>query len=208
MDDDLLPISGLQHLIFCPRQCALIHVERVWAENRLTVEGDQLHARVEDGETTTRGALKTYRTLPLISRTLGLIGQADVVEIHGNDDREPQTAFPIEYKRGNPKAHDADSVQLCAQAFCLEEMLGLEVPEGALFYGEPRRRQKVIFDQALRKKTLEAVEQFRAMMATQTVPPPIHKPHCRSCSLKDICRPSLAEGKSATRWLERARAEA
>ena len=208
MDDDLLPISGLQHLIFCPRQCALIHVERIWAENRLTVEGNQLHARVEDGETTTRGALRTYRTLPLVSRTLGLVGQADVVEIHGNDDKEPETAFPIEYKRGKPKAHDADSVQLCAQALCLEEMLGLEVPKGALFYGKPRRRQKIIFDQALREKTLEAIEQFRAMMATQTVPPPIHKPHCRSCSLQDICCPSLAEGRSAARWLERARAEA
>jgi CRISPR-associated exonuclease Cas4 len=129
-EDDLLPISALQHLVFCPRQCALIHIERAWAENRLTAEGGLLHARVQSGETTTRGALRVLRALPLVSHRLGLTGYADVVEIHraeGGGER----AFPVEYKRGTTKAHDADRVQLCAQALCIEEMIGLPVTEGA-----------------------------------------------------------------------------
>jgi CRISPR-associated protein Cas4 len=120
-EDDLLPISALQHLVFCPRQCALIHIEREWAENRLTAEGGLLHARVQSGETTTRGALRVLRALPLVSHRLGLTGYADVVEIHraeGGGER----AFPVEYKRGTTKAHDADRVQLCAQALCIEEL--------------------------------------------------------------------------------------
>src|SRR5690349_8252356 len=138
-EDDLLPIAALQHFVFCPRQCALIHVERQWAENRLTAEGQLLHARVQSGETTTRGALRVLRGLPLVSRRLGLTGYADVVEIRR--DKDGEQAFPIEYKRGKSKPHDADRVQLCAQALCIEEMTGLPVPEGALFYGTPRRRE-------------------------------------------------------------------
>jgi CRISPR-associated exonuclease Cas4 len=150
-EDDLLPISALQHLVFCPRQCALIHIERAWAENRLTAEGGLLHARVQSGETTTRGALRVLRALPLVSHRLGLTGYADVVEIHraeGGGER----AFPVEYKRGTTKAHDADRVQLCAQALCIEEMISLPVTEGALFYGTPRRREIVAIDTALRTR--------------------------------------------------------
>ena len=205
-EDDLLPISALQHLVFCPRQCALIHLERVWAENRLTVEGDLLHARVQEGETTTRGVLRTHRSLPLASRRLGLSGYADVVEIVRREDGT-EAAFPVEYKRGAPKAHDADRVQLCAQALCLEEMLTLPVPEGALFYATPRRREPVVFDAGLRARTEALASELRAMIASRTVPPPRLGPHCRSCSLNDICRPELADGKRASAWIERARAE-
>ena len=205
-EDDLLPISALEHLVFCPRQCALIHVERVWAENRLTVEGDLLHARVQEGETTTRGVLRTHRSLPLVNRRLGLSGYADVVEIVRQEDGT-EAAFPVEYKRGMPKAHDADRVQLCAQALCLEEMLGLPVPDGALFYATPRRREEVAFDAGLRARTEALAAELRTMISSRTIPPPRLGPHCRSCSLNDICRPELAEGKRASAWIERVRAE-
>src|SRR3954447_6042851 len=162
-EDDLLPISALQHLVFCPRQCALIHVERQWAENRLTAEGQLLHARVQSGETTTRGALRVLRALPLLSRRLGLTGYADVVEIRRAKGGGEQ-AFPVEYKRGKTKPHDADRVQLCAQALCIEEMAGLPVPEGALFYGMPRRRETVVLDTALRERTETLITELRQMI--------------------------------------------
>jgi CRISPR-associated exonuclease Cas4 len=136
VEDDLLPISALQHLLFCERQCALIHVEQVWAENRLTVEGRHLHERVDGGEHETRGGLRTARALPIRSLRLGLAGRADVVEFHASEGAAgPPRVVPVEYKRGRPKSHRADEVQLCAQALCLEEMLGVHVAAGALFYG-------------------------------------------------------------------------
>ena len=205
-EDDLLPISALQHLVFCPRQCGLIHLERAWAENRLTAEGGLLHARVQSGETTTRGALRVLRALPLVSRRLGLTGYADVVEIHraeGGGER----AFPVEYKRGTTKAHDADRVQLCAQALCIEEMMGLPVTEGALFYGTPRRREAVVIDAALRTRTEALVTELRKMIESGILPPPRYGAHCRSCSLIEVCRPTLHGGRSAAAWIERMRLE-
>src|SRR5690348_7387348 len=148
-EDDLLPISALQHLVFCPRQCALIHLEQQWMDNRLTAERELLHARVQSGEVTTRGALRVLRALPLVSHRLRLTGYADVVEIHRGE-AEGEKAFPVEYKRGTTKSHDADRVQLCAQALCIEEMLSLPVTEGALFYGSARRRESVLFDDVLK----------------------------------------------------------
>jgi CRISPR-associated exonuclease Cas4 len=207
MDEDLLPISALQHLAFCPRQCALIHLEQVWAENRLTVEGDLLHEKVKEGDTTGRGAVRTWRSLPLVSRRLRLNGVADVVEIHRDGDGG-ERAYPVEYKRGKPKSHDADRIQLCAQALCLEEMLGMPVPEGALFYGEPRRRETVVLDIGLRRRTEALAAELWRMIDAHEVPPPVLAAHCRSCSLVDICRPTLAGGKSAARWVEQARREA
>ena len=205
-EDDLLPIAALQHFVFCPRQCALIHVERQWAENRLTAEGQLLHARVQSGETTTRGALRVLRGLPLVSHRLGLTGYADVVEIRRAAGGGEQ-AFPVEYKRGKSKPHDADRVQLCAQALCLEEMTGLPVPEGALFYGTPRRREAVPLDAALRERTEALVAELRRMIDDRAAPAPRHGPHCRSCSLLDICRPTLSAGRSASAWTERMRLE-
>jgi len=205
-EDDLLPISALQHLVFCPRQCALIHIERAWAENRLTAEGALLHARVQSGASTTRGALRVLRALPLVSRRLGLTGYADVVEIHraeGGGER----AFPVEYKRGTTKAHDADRVQLCAQALCIEEMMGLPVIDGALFYGTPRRREAVVFDTALRQRTEGLVTELHDLIERGVLPPPRYGAHCRSCSLVDVCRPTFYGGRSAAAWTERMRIE-
>ena len=205
-EDDLLPISALQHLVFCPRQCALIHLDREWAENRLTTEGALLHARVQSGETTTRSALRVLRSLPVVSHRLGLTGFADAVEIHRTEGGG-ERAFPVEYKRGTTKPHDADRAQLCAQALCIEEMLGLPVTEGALFYGTPRRREKVLFDDVLRARTESLVGELRSLFDLRVLPPPRYGAHCRSCSLVEVCRPTLYLGRSASAWTERMRTE-
>jgi CRISPR-associated exonuclease Cas4 len=202
-DDDLLPISALQHFVFCPRQCALIHVEKAWAENRLTAEGALLHARVQSGETTTQSTVRVLRALPLVSHRLGITGFADVVEIHRTGGGEK--ALPVEYKRGKTKAHDADRVQLCAQALCLEEMLGFPVSHGALFYATPRRRDVVEFDTRLRVRTEAAIVELRQMLDAGVVPPPRYGSHCRSCSLIEVCRPKLYGGRSAVAWIEHMR---
>ncbi len=132
--DELVPLSALQHHLFCPRQCALIHVEQVWAEDAATAEGRLLHERVDAGGAETRPGIRVERGVALRSVRLGVSGRADVVEFHGR----PPVPFPVEYKRGKPKPHRADEVQLCAQAICLEEMSATG-PAGALFYGTTRR---------------------------------------------------------------------
>ncbi|WP_337998265.1 CRISPR-associated protein Cas4 [Oleispirillum naphthae] len=206
-DDDLRPLSALQHLAFCPRQCALIHGEQAWAENRLTAEGRILHERADSGEGETRGNLRIARGVRLVSRRLGLSGIADVVEFRrkaapgGAIVRRP---FPVEYKRGKPKAHDADRIQLCAQALCLEEMLGVEVPEGALFYGKPRRREAVAFLPELRRRVEDLAARLHALLHEPALPPPLSgDARCAACSLVEICRPGLA-GRSARAWTARA----
>src|SRR4051812_27370601 len=153
--DDLLPLSALQHLVFCERQFALIHVEGLWAENALTISGRQLHERADlPGEA--RGAsVRVARALPLRCDRLRLAGKADIVEFHrevADDGTALWRPFPVEYKRGRPKPGGADEVQLCAQAVCLEEMLGVAVPFGALFYGKTRRRKPVEFTPGLRER--------------------------------------------------------
>ena len=151
VEDALIPLSALQHQLFCPRQCALIHVEGLWAEDGATAEGRILHERVDAGRPERRPGVRIVRGMALRSLALGVSGIADVVEFSGR----PPRPFPVEYKRGKPKAHRADEVQLCAQAICLEEMFGGVVGEGALFYGTTRRRHPVVFDAALRMLTAE-----------------------------------------------------
>ena len=205
-EDDLLPLSALQHLLFCERQCALIHVEGLWAENRLTVEGRHLHERSDRGDGETRGPLRTARGIALRSLRLGLIGKADVVEFHHDPASGVLTsALPVEYKRGRPKRDNSDRVQLCAQALCLEEMLGLIIPVGALFYGTSRRRTEVAFDRALRETTEQAETRLHAMVAAGITPPARREPKCDSCSLLNLCLPDTAGARrSAQRFLERA----
>ncbi len=194
-----IPISALQHWQFCPRQCALIHVERLWAENRLTAEGRVLHARPDSGRPESRPGLRILRSVEIASTTHGIHGVADVVELTGR----PPRPFPVEYKRGRPKPHRADEVQLCAQALCLEEMFSCTIPEGALFYGQSRRRKPVAFDNELRALTLSVIAAVQEMFASGRLPPPEYAPRrCDSCSLNALCRPKLR--KSAARWLERA----
>lgn len=204
--DDPLPISALQHAVYCMRQAALIHIERIWAENRFTAEGRVLHdVAHEAGSRKSRG-VRRVTALPLASRRLNLAGVADVIEFHVGSDGE--IAFPIEYKRGKPKLHRADEVQLCAQALCLEEMAGRPVPEGALFYGETKRRVAVPFDAELRKLTVDTALAFGALVAEGRTPPPVWKAgRCRACSLIELCRPK-AMAKSALGFRQRALAAA
>lgn len=187
--DNPIPLSALQHAVYCLRQAALIHLERVWAENRFTAEGDVLHAVADKGGKRKMKGIRRVMALPLASSRLNLVGVADVVEFITADDGS-ETAFPVEYKRGKPKLHRADEVQLCAQALCLEEMLGHPVPEGALFYAETRRRVVVPFDVALRQQTEEAAMALRDMFRREATPPPTAlAARCRACSLIELCRP-------------------
>lgn len=197
-EDALVPVSALQHYLFCPRQCALIHIERIWTEDGATAEGRLLHERVDGGRPDRRAGVRTVRGLVLRSFVHGLAGKADAVEFHG------ATPFPVEYKRGRPKAHRADEVQLCAQALCLEEMFGMTVPEGALFYGKTRKRQIVSFDGELRALTARIAADCRVMIASGSTPPPHETPFCRRCSLAGTCRPGRLEKPPAIRrWLAR-----
>lgn len=192
-EEDLLPISALQHYVFCPRQCGLIHVAGVWAENRLTAEGRVRHERVHGRGEERRGDVRREFGLRLQSLRLGLSGQADVVEFHRSG---PQwIPFPVEHKRGKPKSDRCDAVQLCAQAMCLEEMTGQDVPQGALFYGTTRRRQDVCFEKELREKTEQAAEAVRNMIQGKSIPSVERGKRCRACSLAEICGPDLVTGE-------------
>lgn len=208
-ESQLLPISALQHLLFCERQAALIHVERLWAENRLTVEGGLMHKRAHDPHqhAPTRRGARVTRGLELACRRLGLAGVADVVEFPTEKPGEPP--LPIEYKRGRPKAHDADRVQLCAQALCLEEMLGVSIPVGAIFYGRTRRRDDVTLDAALRTRTEAAAERLHTMIAAGETPRARREPKCDRCSLLNLCMPdALRPRKTAWAYMREAAAAA
>jgi CRISPR-associated exonuclease Cas4 len=187
--DDFLPMSALQHLSFCPRQCALIHVEGVWADNVRTVEGTLLHERADLPGAETRPGVRVVRALWLRSERLRLVGRADVVEFvrHGRDER----AHPVEYKRGVRAAWGHDEVQLCAQAMALEEMLGASVTSGALYYGRSRRRREVPFDQALRERTIRLAEELHEMVREARTPEPRYGAHCNECSLNEACMPEI-----------------
>lgn len=207
-EDGLVPLSALQHFLFCPRQCALIHVEQIWEEDAATAEGRLLHERTDAGGRESRPGVRVARSLALRSFALGVAGRADVVEFHGAARGQRGQPFPVEYKRGKPKAHRADEVQLCAQAICLEEMFSVEVGEGALFYGVTRRRTPVAFDHDLRALTARVAALTRAMIAEGRTPLAVKTPACRRCSLEDACQPDRFERPpSVARWLARQLAE-
>jgi len=201
-DSDLLPLSALQHFIYCPRQCALIHLEQQWTENRFTAEGRANHDRVDRPEHETRDGIRYEYAVLLRSLKLGLIGKADVVEFHPADGDvkyeilnlkstgKTLRVFPVEHKRGRPKPTHCDWVQLCAQALCLEEVLEVEIEEGAIFYGLPRRRQPVVFTPELRAETKETAEALHKLMASGKTPPPEYiEKKCSACSLRETCMP-------------------
>lgn len=211
-EEDFLQLSGLQHFIFCRRQWALIHIENQWKENLRTVEGNLMHARAHDEkQRERRGDLLILRGLPVFSRSLGISGQCDVVEfrtdpagvpLHGEDGLwQP---CPVEYKRGKPKSHDADQMQLCAQAMCLEEMLCCTIPEGALFYGEPRRRTAVPFTEDLRQAVRDALKEMHQLFQRGYTPRVKPSKSCNACSLKELCLPALTRRGSAAAYLQNA----
>lgn len=193
-------LSRLQHYLFCPRQFALIELEDQWVENILTAQGQVLHQRVNEQASTQRGQVRIVRALPLASARYGIEGIADVVELHRQEDQS-DLPYPIEYKRGKPKTHRADEVQLCAQALCLEEMFACPIEHGALFYGETHRRCPIVFDDDLRALTLQTIAACRALIKTGITPPAHYsKATCPACSLQPICHPTQFQ-KSAQHWL-------
>ena len=196
-EDALLPRSALQHLLFCERQCALIHVERLWAENRLTVEGRHLHERADSGRSESRPGVRIARALPIRSLRLGLVGRADVVEFHDAGLGGARRVVPVEYKRGRPKSDDSDRVQLCAQALCLEEMLGVAIPAGALYYGQTRHRHDVAFDGTLRALVERSAARLHALVAGGVTPQAVRAPKCDGCSLLSLCLPAPPRPRSA-----------
>jgi CRISPR-associated exonuclease Cas4 len=198
-EDDLLQLSGLQHILFCERQCALIHLEQIWVENLYTAQGRLLHERADRPGHESRRDVRVEYGVPLRSLSLGLSGKADVVEYHRQEDGTWRP-YPVEYKRGRPKQENWDKVQLCAQALCLEEMLAVEVPEGALFYGKNRRRQVVAFDGHLREETRITAERFHRLVDAGRTPPAAYQKKCDSCSLLEICLPKGFGGAGSIAW--------
>lgn len=197
--DDFIAISALQHYAYCPRQFALIHVEQVWAENRFTAEGRILHQRVDSNEAEQRGKLRYERSVSLISQQHGLKGKMDLLEIEAGD---PARYFPVEYKRGKPKIEVWDRVQLCAQAFCIEEMRMTTVTEGAIWYWEVRRREPVLFDQYLRDQTTEIIEDARTLFNSGATPKPlVKKIRCRACSLNELCQPDAFRADKSKQYV-------
>lgn len=203
MDDEPIPLSALQHYLYCPRQCALIHVERLWAENRETAEGRMLHQRADQPAVEQRHGVRTVTAMPISAPDLGIIGVADVVEFHAAATGEQP--YPVEYKRGRPKAHRADEVQLCAQALCLKAMFDCRIPEGALYYGKTRRRLVVPFDAELRRLTQDTIVATRELLTGGRTPTAAYeRKRCDACSLIDLCQPQLlARAGHIQHWLER-----
>jgi CRISPR-associated exonuclease Cas4 len=242
-EEQFIPISALQHWLYCPRQCALIHLEQAWAENKFTAEGRVMHENAHEGADETRAGVRITRGMPVVSQELGITGQCDVVEFAacggdlkleisdlkkmkregdsrfeisdlrrvrdaGSDASEGDLKFqisnfkctvqavPVEYKRGKPKAHRADEVQLCAQGMCLEEMLGTPIAGGCLYYGEKRRRTDVVFDDELRELVRKTVEEIRRCFACGVTPTAEYdERRCDNCSLMDLCQPQAMRFK-------------
>lgn len=185
-NDDPIMISALEHWSYCPRQCALIHVEQTFNENLYTLRGRAIHEQVDIPEVEIQAGVRIERALPLWSKRLGLIGKADVVEFHGT------APYPVEYKHGSKaKTWGHEDLQLCAQALCLEEMTGQEVRCGAIYHFKSRRRREVVFDQPLRDAVTKAVQDIREMLDTKTVPPPVNDKRCEHCSLQESCMPAV-----------------
>ena len=183
--DDPIMISALEHYSYCPRQCALIHIEQTFDENLYTMRGNAVHERVDEVASEIQEGVRVERALPLWNHRLGLIGKADVVEFHG------EIPYPVEYKHGPRREREHDDLQVCAQAICLEEMTGREVPRGAIYHHSSRRRREVVFDSTLREKVGEAVAAIRRMLEDKIIPPPVNDARCKHCSLLESCMPAV-----------------
>lgn len=194
MTDDPVPISALQHWSYCPRQCALIHLEQAFDENVHTARGRAVHALVDEPGAERAGILRIERAMPLWSDRLGLIGKADLVEFSADG-----TPYPVEYKHGSRRKRTHDDLQLAAQALCLEEMTGMPVSRGAIFHFSSRRRREVLIDQALRKAVEAAVRSVRALLAATALPAPVNDKRCRECSLRALCQPGALADRARYR---------
>ncbi len=217
-EDDLIPVSALCHLVYCPRQCALMFIENIWEDNLFTIEGSQLHEKVhQDEPLEARGDLRIARSLRIKSNRLGLTGITDVVEFHKIEENiqnencfrfpgepDPWRVFIVEYKRGRLRHEKGFEVQLCAEALCLEEMTGAAVLEGAVFYGKPRRRLGVVFTKDLREETESAVRSLHELISSGITPPAVYDKKCESCSLINVCLPkSLSRHEPVEDYIQR-----
>ncbi len=197
MEREPIMISALEHYSYCPRQCALIHLEQSFDENIYTLRGQALHRRVDEVKTEYQEGIRIERALPLWSQRLALIGKADVVEFHGD------IPYPVEYKHGPRRKREHDDLQLCAQAICLEEMTGELVPKGAIFHHSSRRRREVLFDQGLRDLVAETTEAIRELFVSKKTPSPVNDQRCTRCSLLESCMPSTSGKEDATRLAQK-----
>ena len=185
--DDPVMISALEHWSYCPRQCALIHLEQTFDENLYTLRGRAVHKRVDEPVVEEHAGMRIERALPLWSKSLGLVGKADVVEFHGD------TPYPVEYKHGPHREQEHDDLQLCAQALCLEEMMGTAVPRGAIYHHSSRKRRKVECTPELRARVIQATHAIRTMLTSRVLPPPVNDRRCTHCSLRESCMPEVIE---------------
>lgn len=198
MEDNYLAISALQHYAYCPRQCALIHIEQVWSENLWTAEGRLLHERVDSSEPEQRGSIRTERSVAVISHRLRITGKLDLLEIEG---KPPRNYYPVEYKRGKPKIEDWDRVQLCAQALCLEEMRNIQINEAALWYWQIRRRENVVIDATLRSHTESVITSAQKMIQSGITPRAVFNKRCKACSLIDWCEPNVLQHDRSAKYV-------
>lgn len=213
-EDEYIQLSALQHYLFCPRQCALAYMEMIWSDNILTAEGKLMHEQVHGGKFEKRGSVIKTRGLWIASAHLGLSGQTDLVEFHKTENSDNSVrlpgysgywqVFPVEFKRGKPKTDHSDEVQLCAQAICLEEMLNTKINEGAIFYGNNKRRHSVAFNQSLRILTEERTKNIHNMFKTEITPAAEYSKKCKSCSLYEKCLPEKYGGNNKVkRYIEK-----
>lgn len=213
-DDDMLMLSGIQHFRFCPRQWALIHIEQRWDDNRLTIEGELLHKHVDDPFYRQKcGDYISLRSVSIASHELGLHGITDVVELHPTDNEQngishpsyPGTwqPYPVEYKHGKPKRNEIDEVQLAAQAMCLEEQYGIEIPKGAIFYHEIRHRVEVEISDYLRNIVRDCATQMHEIYASGRLPQIRKGKHCKKCSLYNLCMPESADCVKVSHYLKK-----
>lgn len=206
-EDDFIMISALQHYVYCPRQCGLIHVDDVWNENLFTVRGNILHDKVDTDTYETRGTKKTVRGLRIHSFRLGITGRCDVVEFRdlpaGKQGlKTSEEIMPVEFKAGEPKDDISDKVQLCAQVFCLEEMLNTKITRGAFFYGKIRRRDIVEIDNELRSQTESIIASVREIVSKKIVPSAKYSIKCRNCSLESICQPKAMNKQKLAEYIK------
>ena len=213
-EDEMLMLSGIQHFMFCPRQWALIHIEQQWDENRLTMEGNLLHSNVDNPSYRQKnGETITLRSVSIASKTLGLYGVTDAIELLPAVNGEKGIShkvypglwkpYPVEYKRGRPKCSPVDEVQLAAQVMCLEEMYGIEIEQGALFYWETRHRETIHIDQNLRRQTIDCANQMHNLFKGGCIPKAVSSKRCTNCSLANVCMPNIEKCLTPNTYLNK-----
>jgi CRISPR-associated exonuclease Cas4 len=186
-------LSALEHYSYCPRQCALIHVEQVWSENLYTMRGRDVHEHVDEVSSHEQGSVRSERALPLWSRRLNLVGKADQVEFYGD------LPYPVEYKSGRQRKGHHETLQLCAQALCLEEMFGVTVDKGALYWHGSRERREIVFSDAMRDEVAKVAAAVGALLENDMLPPPVNDKRCEGCSLREACLPAVVADQGRSR---------